>query len=61
MRSGGQENTSRRAKRDFRLASIIGLLLAGLGIGVAQIGEAIAFDKPNQFRAAARKNGPPGG
>jgi hypothetical protein len=60
MRSGGQENSSRRAKSDLRLASIIGLLLAGLGIGVAQIGEATAFDKANQFRAAARKSGPPG-
>ena len=60
MRSGGQENFSRRAKRDLRLASIVGLLLAGLGIGVAQIGEATAFDRANQFRAAVRKSGPPG-
>ena len=60
MRSGGEENFSRRAKRDLRLASIVGLLLAGLGIGVAQIGGATAFDKGNQFRAAARKNGLPG-
>src|SRR5438105_482476 len=60
MRSSRQENTSRRSKRDLRLASMIGLLLAGLGVGVAEIGDATALDKANQFRTAARKNGPPG-
>jgi subtilisin family serine protease len=42
--------------RNLRLASLISLLLAGLVIGIAQIGDATALDRPTPFRNAIKRN-----
>ncbi|HEY7297280.1 MAG TPA: S8 family serine peptidase [Xanthobacteraceae bacterium] len=55
MRLCGLETT-----RNLRCASLIGLLLAGFGIGIAQIGDARALDQPKQFRSAIKRNAPAG-
>jgi Subtilase family len=59
MQSGGQDTRSRNSRRNFRLAFILALLLAGGGFGLAQIGHATALERPNQF-AGSFKRGSPG-
>src|SRR5437870_11966136 len=59
MHSGGREKSSENPTRTLQAATIIGLVLAGVAIGMAYVGDARAVDEPKQVPKVLKKNAPP--